>query len=174
MSFPPGTPSRVPARIHQGRLEVISGGQTGVDRAALDAAMARGLAAGGWCPRGRRAEDGTIPEHYPLAETPLARVVQRTFRNVRDSDATLVLIRGRAKGGTLATVRRAAGRRPLLVLDPEAGNATARARAFVARHRVRRLNVAGPRESEAPGVYRAARRFLERLFSGPNFARLRP
>ncbi|MDP6705118.1 MAG: putative molybdenum carrier protein [Alphaproteobacteria bacterium] len=134
MSLPPDRPSRFPPPIQQGRLRVISGGQTGVDRAALDAAMTLGLAVGGWCPRGRWAEDGPIPTRYPLIETPLARVVQRTFWNVRDSDATLVLVQGRARGGTLATIRQAAGRRPLLVLDPQAHNAMARARAFVAHH----------------------------------------
>ncbi len=163
MSRPPGASRRIRLPIHQSRLTVISGGQTGVDRAALDVAMARGLVASGWCPGGRWAEDGRVAKRYPLAETPSARVVQRTFWNVRDSDATLVLTVGRPKGGTLATIRRAAGRRPLLVLDPAAANAAARARGFLARHRVRRLNVAGPRESDAAGIYASARGFLEVL-----------
>src|SRR5512134_3746342 len=97
---------------------VVSGGQTGVDRAALDAALALGLPCGGWCPRGRRAEDGAIPLHYPLRETPTARYPQRTEWNVRDSDGTLILTRGRPRGGTAYTisVARRLGR-PLLVVD---------------------------------------------------------
>lgn len=142
---------------------VVSGGQSGVDRAALDAALSLGLAAGGWCPRGRQAEDGTIAERYRLRETPLARVAQRTLWNVRDSDATLVLADGRPRGGTLTTLRAAAGRRPLLVVAPRRRPGR-RALAFLVRHRVRRLNVAGPRESEAPGIYWAARKFLDKLF----------
>jgi hypothetical protein len=142
---------------------IVSGGQTGVDRAALDAALALGLSVGGWCPRGRRAEDGRIADRYPLIETPLARPIQRTRWNVRDSDATLAIVDGRPRGGTLMTLRAAAGRRPLLVLRPEAR--AARARAFLARHRVRRLNVAGPRASEAADIYRRARRFLAPIFA---------
>jgi len=84
---------------------IISGGQTGVDRGALDAAARLGIAHGGWCPRGRRAEDGEIPERYRLRETPSRRYAQRTAWNVRDSDATLVLIEGDLAGGTALTVR---------------------------------------------------------------------
>jgi Circularly permutated YpsA SLOG family len=160
MLRPPSAPSR---RIGWPPHTVVSGGQSGVDRAALDAALAAGLAIGGWCPRGRWAEDGRLAGRYPLRETPLARVVQRTRWNVRDSDATLVLVPGRPRGGTLATLRAAAGR-PLLVLGPEFERAGRRARAFLIRHRVRRLNVAGPRASEAPGIYDAARCFLDALF----------
>ena len=80
--------------------KIVSGGQTGVDRAALDAALALGIPCAGWCPRGRRAEDGEIPRRYPLRETPLPNYEQRTEWNVRDSDATLVLVRGRPAGGT--------------------------------------------------------------------------
>jgi len=144
---------------------VVSGGQSGVDRAALDAARLEGLATGGWCPRGRRAEDGRIAEHYRLSETPLARAIQRTLWNVRDSEATLILSPGRPRGGTLLTLRAAAGRRPCLLLAPQARGAHRRALAFLRRHRVRRLNVAGPRESEAPGIYEAAWRFLAALFA---------
>jgi hypothetical protein len=79
-------------------MEVISGGQIGVDGAALDAAMAVGLAVGGWCPRGRRAEDGPIPERYPLRETPTAEYRVRTDWNERDSDGTLILAESRSPG----------------------------------------------------------------------------
>ena len=79
---------------------IISGGQTGVDRAALDAARAAGIACGGWCPKGRLAEDGPLPAHYPLAQTPTHRYGQRTQWNVRDSEGTLVLYWGELHGGT--------------------------------------------------------------------------
>lgn len=80
-------------------LKIISGGQTGVDRAALDVALELGLPCGGWCPRGRRAEDGVIAERYPLTETRSARYAVRTVRNVRAADGTLVLTRGQPSGG---------------------------------------------------------------------------
>lgn len=83
---------------------IVSGGQIGIDRAALDIALAFGIPCGGWCPRGRRAEDGVIPLKYPLTETPLEKYSQRTKWNVRDSDATLVIIYDQLKGGSLLTV----------------------------------------------------------------------
>ena len=150
--------------LYHGLEAVISGGQSGVDRAALDAAQAVGVKTGGWCPFGRWAEDGEISKHYGLKETPLARVVQRTLWNVRDSDGTLVLIAERARGGTLITIRAAAGQRQCLVLNPDAARALAQARAFLVRHRVRVLNVAGPRASEEPEIYDRAYHFLVRLF----------
>lgn len=146
---------------------VVSGGQTGVDRAALDAAMALGLACGGWCPRGRRAEDGPIPSRYPLRETPGAAYPERTAWNVRDSDATLVLSFGKPRGGTALTIglARKAGR-PVLVVDLDTGvPGPAEVRAWLDRERVRALNVAGPRESEAPGVHALASRYLRAAFA---------
>src|SRR3990172_4511968 len=97
---------------------IVAGGQTGVDRAALDAALGLGLPCGGWCPRGRKAEDGPIDPRYPMEETPSDDYAERTEWNVRDADGTLVLTRGEPSGGTaftIATARR--GRSPLLVLD---------------------------------------------------------
>src|SRR5260221_10992589 len=82
---------------------IVSGGQTGVDRAALDVALEQGIACGGWCPRGRRAEDGPLDERYPLQETPWDGYPQRTEWNVRDSDATLILSRGTPDRGTALT-----------------------------------------------------------------------
>ena len=96
-------PRDQPPRVEK----IISGGQTGVDRAALDVALAMGIDCGGWCPKGRRAEDGSIPSRYPLAETASPAYSQRTKRNVRDSDATLILARGQPRGGTLLTKRTA-------------------------------------------------------------------
>jgi hypothetical protein len=140
---------------------VVSGGQTGVDRAALDAAARLGIPTGGWCPKGRRAEDGSIPSRHPLAETPSADYAQRTDWNVRDSDGTLVLAVGTLRGGTAFTAERARERgRPTLVLDLGGEPDPARLAEFVRKHEVRTLNVAGPRESQSPGIYERALRFL--------------
>ena len=140
---------------------VISGGQTGVDRAALDAARAAGLPIGGWCPAGRRAEDGLIDQAYPLHETPTSRYSERTCWNVRDSDATLILTRGDVTGGTALTARHARLlQRPLLVVDLNATASLAEAAEQIADWLddagLVVLNVAGPRESSRPGIYRAA------------------
>lgn len=145
-------------------LTVISGGQTGVDRAALDAARACGLLCGGWCPRGRKAEDGRIDPGYPLVETPDGDYSQRTEWNVRDSDGTLVLTRGRPKGGTaftLAVARRLG--RPLLLVDLAQVPSPDAARHWLEAEKIAVLNVAGPRESQHPGIGQEARAFLERL-----------
>jgi hypothetical protein len=132
----------------------VSGGQTGVDRAALDAARRAGVEHGGWCPRGRGAEDGVIPPRYRLRETPDADPAQRTTWNVRDSDATLVLSRGAPHGGTALAVSHArALSRPLLVLDLERHPQADEVLRWLHGAGVTALNVAGPRESEAPGIY---------------------
>ena len=148
--------------------KLVSGGQAGVDRAALDVALRIGLPCAGWCPRGRRAEDGPIAARYPLRETASADYAERTRLNVRDSDGTLVLNRGVPVGGTRLTMRctREAGR-PLLVLDlaaPRRG-AAALARAWIAENRIAALNVAGPRESTVPGIQREAVAFLTHLLA---------
>lgn len=147
-------------------MRVISGGQTGVDRAALDVARELGVPCGGWCPRGRRAEDGPIPESYPLRETPSASYPERTAWNVSDSDGTLVVTRGRPRGGTALTVSlaRRAGK-PVIVANLEGGANAAEIRAFLLEHRIRVLNVAGPRESEAPGIHDQAAALLRELLA---------
>jgi len=145
---------------------IVSGGQTGVDRAALDAAIALGIPCGGWCPRGRRAEGEPIPDVYPLRETPTSAYPERTAWNVRDSDGTLVLARGVPTGGTALTVAlaRRTGK-PVLIANPDQ-DSPERAAAWLARERIRTLNVAGPRESEAPGIHDSAVAFLRALLAG--------
>jgi hypothetical protein len=142
--------------------KLVSGGQTGVDRAALDVALDLGLDCGGWCPRGRAAEDGPIASRYPLRETPGAHPSQRTTWNVRDSQATLALVRGEPVGGTaLALAHAKILGRPTLLIDLSVRPDPEAIQAWIANQGVQSLNVAGPRESQARGVYRQARSLLE-------------
>lgn len=142
----------------------MSGGQSGVDRAALDVALALGYPAGGWCPRGRRAEDGRIDDHYPLVETGSGRYIERTRRNVRDSDGTLILLRGALEGGTRMTVDHARKLgRPLFIVDFDKKQRISEVRSWLRAHGIATLNVAGPRASKQPAIYDEALRFLHRL-----------
>ena len=137
--------------------QIVSGGQTGVDRAALDWARQREVVHGGWCPKGRLAADGPLPAHYLLRETDSTGYRQRTKLNVRDSDATLLFNMGPLDGGTLQTVRFAQTlRKPHLVvqLDELALEGVVQnVRAWLAEGRFHTVNVAGPREEKRPGVY---------------------
>ncbi|UCC13650.1 MAG: putative molybdenum carrier protein [Gammaproteobacteria bacterium] len=148
---------------------IVSGGQTGVDRGALDAALAQGLPCGGWCPAGRRAEDGTIPNRYPLIEMPVSDYPARTRRNVVDSDATLIISSGPPTGGTRLTrdLCRETDR-PCLVLRAEALTVDQAAQAafeFARDSNVRTLNVAGPRASGWPDGQGYARQVLGALIA---------
>jgi hypothetical protein len=144
--------------------KLISGGQTGVDRAALDAALACGLPCGGWCPKGRRAEDGVIPDSYPLRETPTDEYPERTEWNVRDSDGTLILTRGTPDRGTALTVRLAKRmNKPHYVVDLEQPETPEVVREWLDANHIKILNVAGPRESSQPGITDEARRYVERI-----------
>jgi len=147
--------------------KVISGGQTGVDRAALDVALEIGILCGGWCPKGRRAEIGRIPDHYPLEETSSAAYPQRTQMNIEDSDGTLVLTWGPPAGGTLLTIKlaRKAGK-PYLLADLTARHDPIGVREWIRSNEIRVLNVGGPRESEFPGIYEKTRAYLRRVFQG--------
>jgi hypothetical protein len=149
---------------------VVSGGQTGVDRAALDAAMALGIPCGGWCPRDRRAEDGPLARKYPLRETPLPQYAQRTEWNVRDADGTLVVCPGAPSGGTRLTLLMARRHgRPALVVPPSTAKGTVGVvRSWLRSNAIRTLNVAGPRESTVPGIYGEAKAFLSRLLADPS------
>jgi hypothetical protein len=144
-------------------MRIVSGGQTGVDRAALDVALSLGIPRGGWCPRGRRAEDGAIPAQYPLMETPTDDYPERTERNVCDSDGTLVLTRGVPDRGTALTVRLANRHKKLLYvvdLAAQAPDEAARVRTWLAQQAIDVLNVAGPRESSQAGIHAEASTFL--------------
>jgi hypothetical protein len=144
--------------------KVISGGQTGVDRGALDAALDLGLEAGGWAPKGRRAEDGIIPDRYPVKETPSRDYEQRTEWNVRDSDATLVLTTGKPEGGTHSTIETAHRlEKPVFVVDLLKPHNLASISFWLDYEQVKTLNVAGPRESKVPGIRAMAMAFLKDL-----------
>jgi len=141
--------------------KIVSGGQTGVDRAALEAAIALGIEHGGWCPQGRLAEDGTIPAKYQLAETDSPLYHVRTEQNIVDSDGTLILHWGKLTGGTLLTRRLArAHRRPLLQCDLDKPPFPAVVLDWLTSERIEVLNVAGPRESSRPGAQAIAQAWL--------------
>jgi hypothetical protein len=149
-----------------GVRRIVSGGQTGVDRAALDAALRLGIEHGGWCPHGRLAEDGVIPKRYRLRQTVSAEYPVRTERNVVDSDATLILYRQRISGGTRLTRHLAQQHgKPLLVVNLHHGSDEQAVRDWITAHDIRVLNVAGPRESSAPGIGQQAQDFLHRVFA---------
>ncbi|HBO44892.1 MAG TPA: molybdenum cofactor carrier [Planctomycetaceae bacterium] len=140
---------------------IISGGQTGVDRAALDVAITLGIPHGGWCPRGRLAEDGRIPDRYRLEEMATADYAPRTERNIVDADGTIILHRGRLRGGTLLTHQMAQRHdKPCLTVDLDKPADPNVARDWLRANDVRILNVAGPRESQSPGIGDEAKRYL--------------
>jgi len=150
--------------------KVISGGQAGVDRGALEAALglpaSAGISVGGWCPRGRAAEDGVIDARFSLSETPNRDPAQRTAWNVRDADATLILSQGELTGGTALTAEIAERlEKPLLVIDLRKPVPIAHVLSWMRRAAVRVLNIAGPRESQAPGITKDARDFVGRLLA---------
>jgi hypothetical protein len=148
------------------KITIVSGGQTGADRAALDFAIEHDIPHAGWCPRGRLAEDGPIPALYRLEETPSRKYSQRTEWNVGDSDATVVFsISPDPAGGTALTlaVARRLGK-PWLHLcreGDENAELAARLAGFLYEHEVRRLNIAGPRASQEPDVADFVRAVLQ-------------
>ena len=146
--------------------KIVSGGQTGVDRAALDVALERGIACGGWCPAGRHADDGVIPERYPLQETVEMDHTIRTEHNVRDSDGTLMLYRGPLQGGTAYAVLMARHLgRPVLACNLDEAFDSDAVIAWIRNNHIRVLHVGGQRESSCPGIYQAAKRSLESLLT---------
>ena len=152
-------------------LKIVSGGQTGADRAALDWAIAHGVPHGGWCPKGRLAEDGSIDARYSLKETPSARYIQRTEWNARDADGTVVFSTGEfLTGGSKRTVELARKhRRPVLHLSKGGGVPAAEValRRFVEENGIKVLNVAGPRASKEPKVGAFVREVLDKAWPLP-------
>jgi len=150
---------------------IISGGQTGADRAALDTAIRLGVDHGGWVPRGRRAEDGPVPMKYSLQETTTANYPERTEMNVRDADATLIVSRGRLTGGSLLTqgMARKHGKPCLHVdlADGDVDSASEKVRIWLVGNGVEVLNVAGPRAGSDTEVYRLTSLLLERTLEKP-------
>ena len=147
--------------------KLVSGGQTGADRAALDVAIEHGVEHGGWCPHDRRAEDGIISNRYELQELSAGGYRQRTEQNVIDSDGTLILNLGELDGGSLETLGFAEKHaRPHLVLQLDQGvgkDQTALLRTWLEEQQLVILNVAGPRESKRPGIYGLVYELLESL-----------
>lgn len=148
--------------------KIISGGQTGVDRAALDFAIDRGMQHGGWCPRGRLAEDGVIPGKYHLTEMASAEYSERTKQNITDSDATLIIVNAlplTVTDGTILTIEEVErqGKPYLLVALNELNASLNAVEGWMASNRFGVLNIAGPRESQAPGIYGDTLMFLNKL-----------
>ena len=148
--------------------KIISGGQTGVDRAALDVAIRMGIPHGGWIPKGRLAEDGTLPPHYHLQEMADEAYEARTEKNVQDSDGTLIISRGSPSGGTDYTRRMALkhGKQMLhidLALGQRPSDAGSLIASWIEMNRIETLNVAGPRASHDPAIYTDAVNILTHM-----------
>jgi len=146
-------------------LKIISGGQTGIDRATLDVGLRHGLECGGWCPAGRLDEFGKIPDHYPIQELQGGGFTERTLQNVKDSDGTVVIYPVELRGGTEQTVRFCVGlERPHQLIDASSVSIEDAAKLiahFVRENKIEILNVAGPRQSEWPEGYDYASRVLD-------------
>lgn len=147
-------------------FSIISGGQTGADRAALDFAIKHGIPHGGWCPKGRLALDGPLNAEYQLKETPTDKYPERTEWNVRDSDATIVFtIEPKATGGSQKTISLAKKlKKPCLHIHKEILGAHMKILEFTEKHHVRRLNIAGSREPKDGGVYHWVTSVLEKMW----------
>ncbi|MGB6977058.1 MAG: putative molybdenum carrier protein [Gammaproteobacteria bacterium] len=151
-------------------MKIISGGQTGVDRAALDAAIELKIPQGGWCPKGRLAELGTtIPGKYQLKETSSSDFCVRTKLNIKDSDGTLIIVLTtpiKVTDGTLLTIQEVQEtNKPYLIIDLSSKQDKRVILDWIKKNNITALNIAGPRESQAPGIYAASFNFLKEVFS---------
>jgi len=148
--------------------KIISGGQTGADRAALDAAIKMGIPHGGWVPKGRIAEDGIIPDKYEMKEMPTSSYPARTEQNIIDSDGTLIISHGLLSGGSALTQELAGNhKRPCLHVDLDvtpAFKAAIMIQTWIELHGIKVLNVAGPRASKDPSIYKATKDILECVY----------
>ena len=150
--------------------KIISGGQTGADRAALDYAIRKNIPYGGWLPRGRKTEDGTLDLKYQLREMPTGEYSQRTLQNVLDSDGTVIVSHGILTGGSALTREFARQySKPWIHLDLaelSRDEAVQRLSSWISRHEIKTLNVAGPKAGKDPAIYQATVRLLEDTFTG--------
>ena len=144
-------------RPFSGNLKIVSGGQTGVDRGALDAALQCNIPCGGWCPEGRKAEDGVIPDRYPVEELPGGGYLERTLKNVLDSDGTVIIYFAKLSGGTQQTLYYCQdNNKPYLLINaseikPE--TAAQRIAEFIKTLSGEKVNCAGPRHSNNKNGY---------------------
>lgn len=149
--------------------KIVSGGQTGVDRAALDAAIKLGVPHGGWCPKGRKAEDGKLADCYELVETESDEYSERTKHNIRDSDGTLIIVAStpiKVTDGTILTINEVKEKaKPYLIVDlSEKDKINEKIAYWIRDNNIKILNIAGPRESQSPGIYESSSKiFLELL-----------
>jgi len=149
--------------------KIVSGGQTGVDQAALRVAIDLKIPHGGWCPKGRLSEDGTIPSMYSLKETQSSEYSVRTISNIRDSDGTLIIVPKRLDAisdGTILTIREVKkNRKPHLIIDISAEPDIDFICRWLRKNEIKVLNVAGPRESQSPGINKLSYLCLTDIFS---------
>ena len=145
-------------------LTIISGGQSGVDRAALDFAITYGISCGGFCPKGRLAEDGVIHIKYPLQETNSSLYEERTVKNVDISDALLLILDDELDVGSelaLSTARKLS--KPVLIINLKSPRPIKEIKFWINKNMPCRINFAGPRESNSPGIYDNTYAYLEEL-----------
>ena len=154
--------------------KIVSGGQTGVDQAALFVATQCGLSVGGWCPKGGLDENQQcILEKYPLREADTPDPNERTQRNIDDSDGTLILVPSwplpkHIQDGTRLTYTyaKAQGKPYLIIALSDSDQHLHRIYEWIEHYNIRILNIGGPRESSSPGIYESSYIFLESLFMG--------
>ncbi|MBI9038972.1 MAG: putative molybdenum carrier protein [Bacteroidales bacterium] len=146
-------------------LKIISGGQTGVDRAALDFALKNGVNCGGWCPLGRKAEDGIISEKYPLLETKSSKYSERTKLNVKNSDGTLLIFDKILDKGSILTKNMADEyHKSIFLYDLSANIESSEIKKWMHSNKINVLNIAGPRESNSIGIYLKTYKLLSEIF----------